>query len=160
MTYTQLIGKHIHDVHFGGNWTCSNLKDLLSDVTLEEALTTVDGLNTIATLTFHMHYYALAITQVLEGMPLDAKDEYSFAHPAFESEDAWKSFVKSVLETADRFAKLTEQLPDNRLKELFSDAKHGTYFRNLVGFIEHTHYHLGQIAVIKKIVRNRQKLTY
>ncbi|HAI83731.1 MAG TPA: DUF1572 domain-containing protein, partial [Chitinophagaceae bacterium] len=30
----------------------------------------------------------------------------------------------------------------------------GTYYRNILGLIEHTHYHLGQIALIKKIIRN------
>ena len=30
--------------------------------------------------------------------------------------------------------------------------KYGNYFRNLTGIIEHLHYHLGQIVLIKKLI--------
>ena len=30
--------------------------------------------------------------------------------------------------------------------------KYGTYYRNFHGLIEHAHYHLGQIVLIKKLV--------
>jgi len=32
------------------------------------------------------------------------------------------------------------------------NGKYGNYFRNIVGVIEHIHYHLGQIVLIKKIL--------
>lgn len=49
-------------------------------------------------------------------------------------------------------AQLIEQLPDSRLEEIFSQEKYGTFHRNLFGIIEHAHYHLGQIVVIKKML--------
>lgn len=153
MKYSPLIAKHIHDVYFGGNWTCVNVKDTLADVTLKEALTGIHGLNTIATLSFHIHYYTMAIAQVLEGLPLNAKDEYSFAHPVFTTEDEWRAFVDNVLNSANHLYELAKQLDDSQLTAVFTDQKYGTYFRNLSGYIEHTHYHLGQIALIKKLIR-------
>lgn len=152
-TFAPLIAKHIRDVHFGGNWTCSNLEEILSDVTLDEALQQIYGLNSIATLTFHIHYYAVAITNVLEGLPLEAKDEYSFAHPSFENDSDWKEFVANVLTQADAFSRLAAKLKDEHLMIDFTDEKYGSYFRNLIGFVEHTHYHLGQISLIRKIIR-------
>jgi len=53
---------------------------------------------------------------------------------------------------AESFAALIEQLPDSKLRAQFTDEKYGTYYRNLQGIIEHTHYHLGQIVIIKKIL--------
>jgi len=47
---------------------------------------------------------------------------------------------------------LIEQLPEAKLGEIFSEEKYGTYYRNIHGIIEHTHYHLGQIVLIKKIL--------
>jgi hypothetical protein len=90
----------------------------------------VHSFNTIATLHFHMNYYVTAITKVLEGGPLDAKD---------------------------KLASLIEHLPESRLTELFDDEKYGTVYRNLTGLIEHTHYHLGQIVLIKKILNEPGK---
>ena len=49
-------------------------------------------------------------------------------------------------------AQLVERLPQETLWEDFTDKKYGTYYRNLHGIIEHTHYHLGQILIIKKII--------
>jgi hypothetical protein len=43
-------------------------------------------------------------------------------------------------------------LPESKLAETFSDEKYGNYYRNIHGIIEHTHYHLGQIVLIKKIL--------
>jgi hypothetical protein len=37
------------------------------------------------------------------------------------------------------------------------NAKYGNYYRNLHGIIEHTHYHLGQIVLIKKLLKRRRK---
>ncbi len=53
---------------------------------------------------------------------------------------------------AETFATLIEQLPEDKLWENFSDKKYGIYYRNLHGIIEHIHYHLGQIVLIKKIL--------
>ena len=82
------------------------------------------------------------------------KDELSFTHPLISTDDDWKKQVKGHLEKAERLAHLVEKLPDEVLHRDFSDAKYGSYFRNLHGLVEHTHYHLGQIALIKKLLRS------
>lgn len=83
MNLTAQIAKHFREVHFGGNWTCSNLKDNLADLPWEQAITPIQNLNTIAALVFHVNYYVSAVLKVLQGEQLDAKDEYSFNHPAY-----------------------------------------------------------------------------
>ena len=153
MNITSHIAKHFHDVHFGGNWTWSNMKEQLSDVTWQEAITRIENLNTIATLAFHINYFIEAQIQVLKGGPLDAKDELSFAHPPINSQEDWDNFLYKIWRDAEELKMLIERLPDSVLNETFVESKYGTFYRNLTGMIEHTHYHLGQIAVIKKLVR-------
>lgn len=148
------IAKHFRDVHFGGNWTFSNLKDHLSDVNWQQATKKVYSFNTIATLVFHTNYYVGAVTKVLQGGPLDAKDIYSFDHPPIHSQEDWEAMLNKTWADAETFARLIEQLPENKLGETFSEEKYGTYYRNLHGIIEHTHYHLGQIVLIKKILQS------
>ena len=41
MSFSKLIAKHMREIHFGGNWTVSSLKDQLEDVTWEEATTQI-----------------------------------------------------------------------------------------------------------------------
>ncbi len=153
MSLTQQMAKHLRDVHFGGNWTCSNLKQNLSDVTWQEATTKVQSFNTIATLTYHIHYFVHAALNVLKGGPLDAHDKFSFDHPPISNSQDWENFQSRVWEDAESFANLVEQLPEEKLWEDFTDKKYGNYYRNIQGIIEHAHYHLGQIAILKRLVQ-------
>lgn len=157
MNTTAQIAKHMNDVFFGGNWTTSNLKDNLKDVSWQQATTKVYTFNTIATLVYHISYYVEAVTKILEGEPLNAKDEFSFSHPPIQSQEDWEQLLNKVWKDVERFVKLIEKLPDSILGENFTDKKYGTYFRNLNGIIEHTHYHLGQIVIIKKILLQESK---
>jgi hypothetical protein len=150
------LAKHIRDVHFGGNWTLVSLKQTLSDVTWQESITQVHSFNTIATLTFHINYFITAVIPVLKGQPLDAHDKYSFDHPPIHSPHAWETFLDKIWKDAETFASLVEQLHESKLEEDFSDNKYGTYYRNILGIIEHSHYHLGQISLIKKLLREQE----
>jgi hypothetical protein len=151
MTTTQQLAKHLREIHFGGNWTWSNLKDQLTGVSVQQALKKFETLNTIAALTFHINYYVKAISKVLSGEEINAHDKFSFDHPEFHSEEDWKNFCQECLDDAEKLAGLIEALPDSVLNEVFAAEKYGTYHRNILGLIEHSHYHLGQIALIKKL---------
>lgn len=152
MTTSQHIAKHLREVFYGGNWTWSNVKDNLQEVTCERALNKPENMNSIAMLTYHIGYYVTAILKVMEGSPINAKDEFSFDVPTIQSQAEWEAMVTKILTEAESLAKLIEQLPDEKLNDTFVAEKYGTYYRNLHGLIEHTHYHLGQIAIIKKLV--------
>jgi len=152
MNLTNQIAKLFRDVHFGGNWTAVNLKETLSDVTWQQATTKVYGFNTIADLVYHMNYYVSAVLNVLKGDTLTASDKYSFVHPPIPGPKEWEALLSKTWCDAENFAVLLEQLPENKLGETFSDEKYGNYYRNIHGVIEHCHYHLGQIVLIKKIL--------
>lgn len=153
MNLSQQIAKDFRNVHFGGNWTCVNMKEVLDGITWEQATTQVYSLNTIALLVFHINYYISAVTKVLEGGPLEAHDKYSFDMPPVQSQQDWENLVNKTFREAEHFTALIEQLPEGKMAELLSEEKYGTWYRNLQGIIEHTHYHLGQISLIKKIVQ-------
>jgi len=147
---TSQIAKQLRDVHHGGNWTAVNLKDVVADITWQQAVSKVSSFNTIAALVYHMHYYVGAVLKVLQGGALDASDKYSFGHPPINSMGDWENLLQTTWKDADSLGDLIEQLPESKLWETFVDEKYGNYYRNLQGIIEHTHYHLGQIVLIKK----------
>jgi len=155
MNTTQQLAKHCRDVHFGGNWTFVNLKDTLADITWQEATTQYQDSNTIATLLSHINYYINPVARVLQGEPLNASDKFSFDCPTITSQEEWEHLIQKALDEAEQFANEIEKLEESKLFEVFSDEKYGNYFRNLLGIIEHTHYHLGQIALIKKMIRHK-----
>lgn len=152
MNWTAQIARHFREVHFGGNWTSVNLKDSLAGIGWQQATTKVYSLNTIAAIVYHINYYVSAVLKVLEGGPLDAHDKYSFDLPLIQSQEDWEKLLNKTWTDAKNFADLIEQLPGSKLENDFSEKKYGSYYRNLHGIIEHTHYHLGQIVLIKKII--------
>ena len=157
MNLTSQIAKQFRDVHFGGNWTDSSLKQHLSGISWQQAATKVYSFNTIAALVYHMNYYVSVALEVLWGNPLNASDKYSFDHPLILSQDDWEKLLEKIWRDAENFAILVEQLPENKLWEDFSENKYGNYYRNIHGIIEHIHYHLGQIVLIKKILLQEEE---
>jgi uncharacterized damage-inducible protein DinB len=147
------LAKHMRDVFFGGNWTSVNLKETTSDINWKDATKKTDQFNTIATLVFHIGYYIKAVLKVLQGGPLDAHDKYSFDLPEIKNEEEWKKLVETTLANAEELAKEIERLNDQQFSSDLADPKYGSKHRNIMGLIEHTHYHLGQIALLKKLVQ-------
>jgi hypothetical protein len=158
MNVTAQIAKHLREAYFGVNWTSSNLKDNIRDVTWQQATTKVHSLNTIAALVYHVNYYIIAQTSVLRGQPLEAKDKYSFDHPPIQSQEDWEKLLETTFGNAEDLSALIEQLPETRLGEIFVKNEYGNYYRNLHGLIEHVYYHLGQIVLIKKILRQQNEV--
>lgn len=155
MKLTEQLAKHFRDCFVGGSWTVTHVKEVVADITLQQATAKQEGFNTIAALLYHINYFVEGVTVVLNGGQLLIKDKFSFDVPAFENETAWKNFCNQVITNGELFAQLISQLPDEKLNGIFVDEKYGTYYRNFSGILEHTHYHLGQIVILKKILQQK-----
>jgi len=157
MSLSFQIARHIKEIHFGENWTDVSLKELLEDVSWKEATMEIYDLNTIGSLVFHINYYIHAVLKVLQDKPLEAKDKYSFDLPPIKSKKDWDQLLSKTWQDANEFAALIENMPDQELWNIMIDEKYGTYYRNFQGIIEHCHYHMGQISLIKKIIREKNQ---
>jgi uncharacterized damage-inducible protein DinB len=155
MKSTYQIAKRFREVILNGTWIANtNYKHQLTGLSWELATTKLHSLNTIALLAQHIHYYIKGIKNVLAGGNLDIKDKYSFDFVPFQSQQEWEAFLTQFWNDAEEFASLIEQMPEEKLKEVFIEEKYGTYQRNIEGMIEHSYYHLGQIVLIKKMLLN------
>ncbi|MDR6921137.1 MULTISPECIES: DUF1572 domain-containing protein [Chryseobacterium] len=153
MSSASQLAKRFREVLLDGLWIANtNYKNQLSDVSWEQAVTRVGSLNTIAMLTFHIHYYIAGVKNVLEGGELEIKDQFSFDLTPIESQEQWEELLNKLWTDSERFALLVEQIPDDKIDEVFVDEKYGTYRRNIDGMIEHAYYHLGQITLIRKLL--------
>lgn len=156
MESQNLLAARFREVFLNGKWIANtNYKVLLSDVTWHEASQKTGSLNTIAGLVYHIDYYIAGITDVLEGGPLEIRDKYSFDVPQIESKEDWEKLLDKFYRDAEKFADRIEHIPDEKLDETFVDSQYGSYRRNIEGVIEHGYYHLGQISLIKKMIRER-----
>ncbi len=155
MENTYQIARRFREVILNGTFIANtNYKDQLADLDWKIATSQFGSLNTIAILAQHIHYYINGINKVLKGGTLDIKDKYSFDFPPVQSQNEWEMFLSKFWKDSEEFAFLVEQMPDEKLKQVFVDEKYGTYQRNINAMIEHSYYHLGQIVLIKKILLN------
>ncbi|WP_339795221.1 DinB family protein [uncultured Imperialibacter sp.] len=158
MKRNEFTANRLREVLLDGRWVANtNYKEQLESVPWQQAVQKVGDLNTIALLTYHVNYYLGGILNVFNGGGLEIRDKYSFDLPPIKSEGDWKSLVGDFLANAGKFVEHVANLPEEKLDEAFVDEKYGTYWRNMEGVIEHCYYHLGQIALIKKLIgENRE----
>jgi hypothetical protein len=158
MNSTYQLAKRFREVILNGTWVANtNYKHQLTDLNWEIATAKFHSLNTIAVLAQHIHYYINGIKNVFEGGSLNIKDKYSFDFLPIQSQSEWENFLSKFWKDSEEFALLVEQLPEEKLKELFVEEKYGTFQRNIDGMIEHSYYHLGQIVLIKKLLMQMTK---
>src|SRR5690606_17458204 len=108
---TQRIASDFREMYFDGNWTCTNLRDMVKDIPWQQAATSVHNLNSILALVYHIHYYVRVVTRVLQGGPLSGSDKKSYNHPSITSQQEWEEFLATVWKEGEEFAQLIEQLP-------------------------------------------------
>jgi len=152
VSQVQELSRQLKEFHFGNNFSGPYMQDLLQDVDYKIATEKLYNLNSIAKLVFHINYYIEGICEVLKGGELSIRDAFSFDMPVIQSEEEWQALKDNSYQHANLLADLIEQLPEGELSSEFVKSDYGTYFRNLTGLIAHSHYHLGQIAIIKKII--------
>ena len=147
------IASRFREVILDGRWIANtNFKDQISGLDWQQATAKIGDLNTIALLTFHIHYYIAGILNVLRGGSLDIRDKYSFDMPPVASQDDWDHLRSRLWADAEAFAALVEQMPETQLDQTFVDEKYGTWRRNIDAMIEHAYYHLGQVTLLRKMV--------
>lgn len=153
MENSNQIANRFRAVLLDGQWIAqTNYKELLKEVTWEQAITQVGSLNTIAALTFHVNYYIAGVLNVLEGGALEIRDKYSFDFEPIQNKSDWDKLYQTLMVNAKRFSEQVAQMQDDRLGQTFVDEKYGNYRRNIEGIIEHAYYHLGQLSLIKKLI--------
>lgn len=148
------IAKQLREVLLEGTWVATNYKVQLEDVDWKQATKKVADLNTIADLTFHIDYYLNGLIQVFQGEKLDIKDKYSYDAPPITSAKDWDLRMQKLFYDAETFATLIENLSVQDLMQSFVEEKYGNNFINIQAMIEHCYYHLGQIVLIKKLLKS------
>lgn len=134
----------------GPCWHGPALKDVLEGVTAEAAASRrAPEVHSIWELLLHIATWARVARLTLDGQPYptDLPDEENFPKPSGSWEDA-KAAVEQEL---NLLAGATRALPDESLGKTVTGETEYSYYLLLHGVVEHTIYHAGQIAILKKM---------
>ena len=76
--------------------------------------------------------------------------------PEIKSESNWNSLVNDFVSNAEKFINHVEKMDDILLIQPFVKEEYGSYLRNIEAQIEHCYYHLGQVSLINKMIKQRR----
>ncbi len=136
----------------GKAWHGPSLKELLADVTAQQATGhPVAKAHSIWELVSHIGVWAQAATEAVQGIPMPkiVGTPEDWPLPTDSSAAAWTQAVSRMLATGENLASAVEQFGDPRLAETVPGRQYDFYFL-FHGVVQHSLYHAGQIALLKK----------
>jgi uncharacterized damage-inducible protein DinB len=161
MKITDLIAQHVLEVHEGNNWTEVDVLSTLKDVSLKEATTrSKASTNSIASLVYHLTYWNRVIVKRSHGIFVASTEDNGFSGPVLHDEEDWNLLKADNIASAHELANAIRNFDEAAL-ELPILPEHATAYKNLQGSVEHVHYHLGQIVILKQLIRaENQEFNY
>jgi len=151
MREAERIAEQLRRAHEGGAWHGPALNELLGGVTAAQAAARpVPGAHTIWELVLHVEAWERAALRRLGGDPAriyDTPEDWSGIDAA--DEGAWREALARLAATGAELRAAVLRLEDARLDEPILPEMSSRYV-TLHGVVQHTLYHAGQIAVLKK----------
>ena len=146
------IADQLRRAFAGDPWHGDPLRDLLAGVTVEQACARpIESAHTIWELVLHVDLYAHIALQATQGVPmprlsLSGKDWLTVEN---DREPAWIAATAHLFETAELLARAIEGFADERLLDSAPGRDYDFYYL-FHGIVQHSLYHGGQIALLKK----------
>ena len=114
MHTSEYLVNRLQEVLTNGKWvTGTNFKEQILSTDWKDAVASIDGLNSIARLTIHIHYYIEGVTKVLQGGPLEIRDKYSFQSHLIQSEADWNELTDRFCKDSEKFISLVEKMTED-----------------------------------------------
>jgi uncharacterized damage-inducible protein DinB len=156
MSEVQRIRNQFERAFNGEAWHGPSVLALLDGVTAEEAAAhPVPGAHSIWELTLHIAAWEDACRRRLEGDPAQLSDDENFPPIADTSEAAWGSAKEKLIDVHRRLLDAITATDDSRLDQPIIDSTETTFstaYVTLHGGVQHSLYHAGQIAILKKAI--------
>ena len=147
------IAEHVLQVSKGDNWTEVNLHDTLKDVNYKDAGTqTQISVNTIASLVHHLAYWNRIMVQRIAGIKIEIPVVNGFDVPVLAGDHEWQALLNDYQSSAQELALAIKGIDMKRLEQPILPG-YSSVYKNIQGAVEHIHYHLGQIVMLKKAIK-------
>jgi uncharacterized damage-inducible protein DinB len=140
----------------GEAWHGPSVHSLLEGVTAEQAAAhPIPGAHSIWELTLHIAAWEGACRRRLEGDPAQLTDDENFPPITDTSAAAWENAKRKLTDVHRGLLETLATIDDSRLDQpIISSAEipFSSAYVTLHGGVQHTLYHAGQIAILKKAI--------
>lgn len=145
---TKHIAGQLRRIYGGPSWLGPSTKDLLDDVTPEQAARRpINNAHTIWEITLHMaSWLNIARRRLSDASAKAVSDAEDW--PAVSG--TWPEAMQLLDDQVTDLERAIRDFPDERLHEDAPADEPQTFYMLFHGVIQHTAYHSGQIALLKK----------
>jgi len=158
MTETERIRDQFQRAFDGQAWHGPSVLSLLEGVTAEQAAAhPIPGAHSIWELTLHIAAWEDVCRRRLEGDPAQLADEENFPPVSDTSAGAWESAKAKLIDVHRRLLDVIATTDDSRLDQPIMDSAEipfSSAYVTLHGGVQHSLYHAGQIAILKKAIES------
>jgi hypothetical protein len=138
----------------GDPWHGPALRELLADVSVAQARSRpLPSAHTIWELVVHIDMYVQAAFEAVQGNPMPRwyGSEMDWPEKRERGDEDWTGATDSLFHNAERLAHAIELLKDASL-QVTVPGRDYDFYHLFHGVVQHSLYHGGQIAVLKRVV--------
>lgn len=144
------IKKLFDKTYNGPAWHGPSVKEVLKDISYEDALKTVGNAHNIAEVVFHMIAWRNFLINNLKGQEnYDVSDTENFQQFEQISESEWIALKDRLENSQEELQELLSKVDDDILNQKIG-MRNYNFYTLMHGVIHHDLYHLGQIILLKK----------
>jgi uncharacterized damage-inducible protein DinB len=152
MESLKYIKKLLNDHYRGNPWIDVTISDTLNTVTAGDAALKVDNLNSIWQITNHMIAWREKLLERIMDKSVEVPDNNFIYEVEDTSEKAWTDTIKKFERSQEDIISFLSKSNDMMLEKI-SPASGYSYFELAMAILLHDAYHLGQIVLIKKLLK-------
>jgi uncharacterized damage-inducible protein DinB len=150
---TQRILRQYDGVMEGPAWHGDPIWEILDGISAHQAAARpVAGIHSIWEILMHMKFWEEVVILRLAGQRAGLIEERNFPPVPEVTEAGWHSAREEFRESNRRFREALAKVAGQQLDEKSAAGKR-TFYEEAHGVIEHSVYHAGQIALLKKAVQ-------
>ncbi len=154
MKITEALANDLTAIVEGESWSDPDLKNVLADVSFIEAISlTAASPNNIASIVYHLNFYNDILFDRLNGRLTTVNSANGFDMPPLKNEEEWQALKALNMSSAKKLTEFIKTLPDEFLFVKLP-GQNNTPYQDIHGVAEHAAYHLGQIVILKKLLRS------
>jgi uncharacterized damage-inducible protein DinB len=153
MKKQEQLGKLFSDLFDGTPWIDVNIMSTLDEITAKEAATKpFPDFNSIWEIVNHMISWRDTVLKRLQGETIESPDDNYFSFIRDRSESAWKNTKERLRESQLQWLKTIRKMTGKEL-DVRQESNPFSNYELAHGILQHDSYHLGQIRLVKKLVR-------
>lgn len=126
-------------------WYGPSVMETLKDISSKNASNRLPASHSIIELVCHMTAWRKFVIDQLRGIPREINEAENFPPPT-----TWEDALTSLRESQTDLLRAIDSFPEDRLNEKVPLREYRFHFM-INGIVQHDVYHIGQIALLKKL---------